>query len=133
MMSLRSPFGVLVVFLCAVNAAQASMINLAGTEWGFSEEIGRTARFIQFGSDGRVSGSTGCNRFSGTYSQDGDALTIGTLATTRRACLPEVMRREQQFLTLLGNVFYAEGTHLKLTLKGPDGNVLAELVRRDPD
>jgi heat shock protein HslJ len=133
MTSLRSPFGVLVAFLFAVNAAQASMINLAGTEWGFSEEIGRTAWFIQFGSDGRVSGSTGCNRFSGTYSQDGDALTIGTLATTRRACLPEVMRREQQFLTLLGNVFYAEGTHLKLMLKGPDGNVLAELVRRDPD
>jgi heat shock protein HslJ len=123
----------LVAVLFAVNAAQASMINLAGTEWGFSEEIGRTARFIQFGSDGRVSGSTGCNRFSGTYCQDGDALTIGTLATTRRACLPEVMRREQQFLTLLGNVLYAEGTHLKLTLKGPDGNVLAELVRRDPD
>jgi heat shock protein HslJ len=117
----------------AIDEAEASMINLAGTEWGFSEEAGRTARFIQFGSDGRVSGSTGCNRFSGAYSQDGDALTIGTLATTRRACLPEVMQREQQFLALLGKVHHAEGTYLKLTLKGSDRDVLAELVRRDPD
>jgi len=109
------------------------MITLAGTEWGFSEEIGRTARFIQFGSEGRVSGSTGCNRFSGTYNQDGDALTIGTLATTRKACRPEAMKREQQFLALLGKVRHGEGTHIKLTLKGSDGNVLAETVRRDPD
>jgi heat shock protein HslJ len=123
----------LVVSLFAVNTAEASMINLAGTEWGFSEETGRTARFIQFGSEGRVSGSTGCNRFSGAYSQDGDALTIGTLATTRRACLPEVMQREQQFLALLGKVRHVEGTHLRLTLKSFDGDVLAELMRRDPD
>jgi heat shock protein HslJ len=107
------------------------MINLAGTEWGFSEEIGATAGFIQFESDGRVRGSTGCNRFTGTYSQDGSALTIGTLATTRRGCLPEFMRREEQFLEVLSKVRQVEANPFKLFLKATDGNVLAELMRRD--
>jgi heat shock protein HslJ len=133
MKNVRSLFGLVVIFLFTVSASQASMIKLAGTEWGFSEEIGATARLIEFGSDGRVSGLTGCNRFTGTYSQDGSALTIGTLGTTRRACLPEVMKREQQFLGLLSRARRAEGTHLKLTLKDADGAVLVELVRRDPD
>lgn len=109
------------------------MINLIGTEWGFPEETGKTAPFLQFRSDGKVGGSTGCNRFTGTYSQDGDALVIGMLATTRRACLPDMMKREQQFLIMLEKVRRAEASHLELTLKDTDGNVLAELKRRDAD
>jgi heat shock protein HslJ len=80
-----------------------------------------------------VGGSTGCNRFIGSYSQDGHALTIGTLATTRRACLPDVMKREQQFLVMLERVRRAEANHSTLTLTDTDGNVLAELKRRDAD
>ena len=38
--------------------------------------------------DGRVSGFAGCNEFQGTYTRDGDRLTIGRLATTRKACAP---------------------------------------------
>jgi hypothetical protein len=112
MKNLRSLCGLAVIFLFTVSAAEASMFNLAGTEWGFPEEIGATARFIQ-------------------YSQDGSTLTIGTLATTRRACLPEVMRREEQFLEVLSKVRRVEANHFKLFLKAPDGNVLAELMRRD--
>jgi heat shock protein HslJ len=133
MTSLRSSFGVLIVFIFAVNAAQASTINLAGTEWGYAGETGKTARFIQFRPDGKAAGFTGCNRFTGSYSQGGYTLTMGLLATTRKACLPEVMKREQQFLAMLGKVRHAEGTELKLTLKDADGNVLAELLRQAPD
>jgi heat shock protein HslJ len=35
------------------------------------------ARFIEFRSGGRVTGYSGCNRFTGTYVQNGDALTMG--------------------------------------------------------
>jgi len=49
------------------------------------------------------------------------------------ACQPETMLSERQFLTMLGIVSYAEGTHLKLLLKDGSGDVLAELVRRDPN
>ena len=108
------------------------MIKLAGTEWGFPEEVGKTAPFVQFRPDGKVGGSTGCNRFTGTYSQDGSALTIGTLAMTRRACLPEVMRRKERFLEILSKVRQIEANDFKLFLKAADGNLLAELMRRDP-
>ena len=58
---------------------------------------------------------------------------MGPLATTRMACRPEVMEREQQFLTMLGQVRHAEASYLKLTLKDGNDKVLAELVRRDAD
>jgi putative lipoprotein len=116
-----------------VISAAAGPLNLAGSEWGFAGEIGRTARFVQFRADGVVGGSSGCNRFTGAYKQKGDELTMGPLASTRMACPPEVMEREQQFLTMLGNVRYAEADDRKLTLKDGNGEVLAELVRRDGD
>lgn len=49
----------------------------------------------------RASGSAGCNRFSGTYEVDGNALTFGPLATTRMACPPEIMAVEDALLKAL--------------------------------
>jgi heat shock protein HslJ len=50
---------------------------------------------------------------------------------TRRACRPDVMKLEQQFLVMLEKVCRAVASHS--TLKDTDGNVLAELKRRDAD
>jgi heat shock protein HslJ len=50
---------------------------------------------------GRVSGSSGCNRFHGEFKVEGTALTIGPLATTRMACDEAVMAQEQEFLRAL--------------------------------
>jgi heat shock protein HslJ len=108
----------------------AATFNLAGSEWGFAGETGKSARFVQFRSDGKVGGHSGCNRFTGPKN---DKLTMGAFASTRMACQPEVMEREQQFLAMLSNVHHVEATHLQLTLKGGNGQVLANLVRRDPD
>jgi len=116
-----------------VSCAAAGPFNLAGSEWGFAEETGRSARFVQFRADGVVGGSSGCNRFTGTYNHKDDELTFGPLASTRMACPPEVMEGEQQFLTMLGYVRSAEASHLKLVLRDGNGEVLAELVRRDGD
>ncbi|MGD8528483.1 MAG: META domain-containing protein [Methyloceanibacter sp.] len=127
---------VLILFLASqviISSAAAGPLNLAGSEWGFAGETGRTARFVQVRADGVVGGSSGCNRFTGAYTQKGDELTMGPLASTRMACPPEVMEREQRFLTMFGNVRYAETDDLKLTLKDGNGEVLAELVRRDGD
>jgi heat shock protein HslJ len=51
--------------------------------------------------DGRVSGSSGCNRFHGEFKVDGNALKVGPLATTRMACEDELMTQERQFLRAL--------------------------------
>jgi putative lipoprotein len=72
--------------------------------------------YVRFGErDGRVTGFTACNSFTGTYSIDGGALALGELAVTRRACI-EGMAVEQRFLEALRQVDYYEisGDTLKL-------------------
>ena len=49
----------------------------------------------------RVSGSAGCNRFTGSFTTDGDRLSIGPLATTRMACPEPQMRIEEAVLRTL--------------------------------
>lgn len=57
---------------------------------------------LAFGQDGTVSGSGGCNDFSGSYEAGDGDLTIGALAVTGRACLEDgVMEQESQFLAAL--------------------------------
>jgi hypothetical protein len=63
----------------------------------------------------------------GSPSRQRRHVDMGPLATTRMACQPEMMKREQQFLTML----FAELTHLKLNVDEDKHNVLAELIRRD--
>jgi heat shock protein HslJ len=133
MKKLLGVLGVLVIVFSPVSMAAANPIDLAGTEWGLAVDVGKAARFIQFRSDGSVTGSSGCNRFTGKYAQDGGTLTMGPLATTRMACPPQIMQREQEFLALLGKIRHVDRTQLQLILKDGDGNVLAELIRRDID
>ena len=47
---------------------------------------GQREATIRFQTEGRVSGFTGCNRFSGSYTLEGRLLHFGPLATTRMAC-----------------------------------------------
>jgi heat shock protein HslJ len=54
-----------------------------------------------FGADGRLTGSSFCNSYSGTYSTTGEEITIGQTIVTRKACPPEVMKLEQAFLAVL--------------------------------
>jgi heat shock protein HslJ len=57
-----------------------------------------------FGADGSVSGNATCNTYNGTYTVDGDALTVGPLATTRMACATEELNaQEAQYLAALQN------------------------------
>jgi heat shock protein HslJ len=77
MKKLLSVLGVLAIVFSPISMAAANPIDLAGTKWGLAGDVGKAARFIQFRSDGIVTGSSGCNRFTGTYVQNGDALTMG--------------------------------------------------------
>jgi putative lipoprotein len=66
---------------------------------------------------GRVSGSTGCNRFTGRYMVDGGALELGEIASTRMACPPPADAVERECLAALGRVAHwrREGDELTLT------------------
>ena len=72
--------------------------------------------------DGALSGSSGCNRYTGTYKREGERLTIGPLASTRKACPgQDVMQQEQQFLAALQGVATWSIRDDRLDLRTGDG------------
>jgi heat shock protein HslJ len=126
----KRPFAACVWLVCGVTAGMADGISLAGSEWGFASGDKRT---IRFSSDNNVSGHSGCNRYTGTYKEDGGELVLGPLAMTRMMCPPADMERERTFMKILDDTKRFEASHLKLTLFGTDGAELATLRRLDWD
>jgi copper homeostasis protein (lipoprotein) len=57
----------------------------------------RQPAIVLSGDTRRVSGSTGCNRISGTFTQQGTGLRFGMLAMTRVACVPDRSATENAF------------------------------------
>lgn len=75
----------------------AADVTLEGREWRLSDHLGADGRLVPVAEEviatatfieGRVAGTTGCNRYGGTYRIDGPSLSFGPLAMTRMACLP---------------------------------------------
>jgi heat shock protein HslJ len=51
---------------------------------------------LDFGADGEsLTGSTGCNQFAGTYTQDGDALTLNLGPVTLAACTDAALTAQE--------------------------------------
>jgi heat shock protein HslJ len=83
-----------------------------------------------FGADGTVSGSSGCNTYNGPYTVSGSSITIGPLASTRRACAAdEANAQEQAFLAALGASTRYMLVGDRLTLRNDDGATQVEYVR----
>ncbi len=81
-------------------------------------------------ADGRVNGSSGCNRYSGTATLADDEMGFGALASTRMACAGAVMEQERAFLSALESVTgWREDADGRLVLLGADGTSLMVLVR----
>lgn len=91
---------------------------------GVVSTTGRDAT-LRFTSDGRISGRSFCNRFTGRYSVDGRALAVGQLAATRMGCIPEVMTEEQQLLDALSAATRWQVSDDMLTLSGGGREVRA--------
>ena len=84
---------------------------LGGTRWVLVE-VGGTAAvdapperaaYLELSpSEGRASGNTTCNRFSGPYSLSGDSLVFGALISTKMACVDSALNaQESAFLGAL--------------------------------
>ena len=56
---------------------------------------------LDFGTDGRLTGHTSCNRLSAPYTLEGDQLKVGAVVTTRMACAPLQLEQEDRVLTAL--------------------------------
>ena len=104
---------------------------LAGTGWTLATLNGEasladTEITVNFGEDGRLSGSDGCNRFSTSYTVDGDSITIAPSgASTMMACPEPIMKQAQAFVTALGSAatYALEGA--SLTLNDSAGTAVA--------
>jgi heat shock protein HslJ len=126
-------FSTLLASAFVVSAVMADgVMSLQGSEWGLGPDD-KNGVMVKFEPEGKVWGRLGCNRFTGTYKQDGVALSFGLLATTRMACDAEKMRTEQMMSEVLTTTKLADITHLKLILQDAGGKQLVTLQRRDFD
>ncbi len=106
----------------------AEQASLPGSAWsllthnngngGMVSTIIGTEITAVFGEDGTLSGSAGCNNYTAGYEIDGDAVTIGPAASTRKLCAePEgIMDQETQYLAAIQNAatYSIEGERLDI-------------------
>ena len=106
--------------------------ELAGQVWTLTALMGEpplpvTMIKAEFGADGTVSGSSGCNTYFGPYEAGGNKLSFGQpMASTMMACEPAVMAQEQAYMKALGAVASYEIRDGKLTLCDADKTAVAE-------
>ena len=126
------------------NGATDQDQELRGTSWDVSSydngqgtimRINNSGRKLtaSFSTDGRVSGSSGCNSYSGdyTYSAADQTFELGRMMRTAMACMDgNIMRQEEDFIAALRTVnsYHIDGN--TLTLKAADGGTAVILVRQ---
>ena len=106
--------------------------GLAGTSWtvsgvntgGAVESSALTGALnARFADDGTVSGSGGCNTFSGRYTDDNDRISITQLQSTEIGCEPARSTLETQYFAALGRATTYELTPTTLTLRDDAGAI----------
>lgn len=81
---------------------------------------------IVFDSNGqRISGSTGCNRFTATLEEDARGFTLKQIASTKMACAPQRMELENDFLYELNDYRSIVRNGDQLLMIGADREVLS--------
>lgn len=117
---------------------------LAGTDWllvslgpagAETPVVQGTTVTLSLGEDGRASGSTGCNSYSGTYQVRSDNIYFSRLVSTRRACLDQnANQQEQRFLSALEAAHRFRLSSSRLTIVSDRGrNVLNFVNNSEPD
>lgn len=85
---------------------------------------------ITFESNGdRISGSTGCNRFTAQINEDARGFTFAQIASTKMACSLERMELEQDFLYELKDYRSIVRNGDQLLMIGANGEVLSFMQR----
>lgn len=127
----------LITSACALRGDDNANGGLANTAWtvisiGGAATLDGAQPTMAFTPEGAVSGSGGCNQYSGTYRTDGDRITVGELASTLMLCEGERGAQELAFTTGLsgattwrqtegGNLELGGVTAIVAEPTGPDG------------
>jgi putative lipoprotein len=111
----------------------AARIPLRGTYWKLvqleekpvtSADTQQEANLVFHSDGGRVTGSGGCNRLTGSYAADGSAMHFNGVASTRMAC-SHGMEVEMRFLGTLEHVRSWKISGQQLDLLDDGGKMLA--------
>jgi len=110
-----------------IGSAQSS--PLTANAWTLATLLGKaplaqTELTAAFTTTGNVSGSSGCNRYSGHYTSSGSTLKISSLASTQMACATKIMAQESVFLKALASARSYAVSGTTLTLRNAAGKTL---------
>lgn len=104
-------------------------LPVEGTKWTVntiftgdvaSNTAGMDKAFLVF-ADGKVTGSTGCNRLTGTAKISSSEITFGPIATTKMACADPMTQVERSVLLVLKGTVPFSIDSSSLTLNHPRG------------
>lgn len=105
--------------------------SLIGTEWQLTRlgdaatgDTGNRPAHLVFDERGAVYGHTGCNSLRSSYQLDGNNLSLGDIAATRRTCKNDA-QQEGAFLQMLAQVAGYRHDDQQLALISADGTTLA--------
>lgn len=113
--------------------AEEEPLPLTGTTWrvttiasadAVSSTIAGTELTAEFGDDGTVGGTDGCNRYHAEYSVSDGSITIGAFAGTLMACEPEIEQQAQAFREAMGSAAAYEIAGTSLSILDGSGNLL---------
>jgi len=137
-------FAVLALAACATpsqegtRAAAAApaepMFALKGTRWrgiinpAFDQSH---APWLEFVSDERISGYTGCNMLSGGWHDERGQVQLGALVTTKRACAGPESEIERQLLAAFGAQSRLTRQGSKLVVTNPANGRRFEFYKAD--
>jgi putative lipoprotein len=93
--------------------------------------IDRLQSVLELAADGKVSGSGGCNRMSGSATIAGSRIAFSPIASTRMACAPAAMNQESKFFAALtaARSWRVDQRQDKLFLLDAGGQTLMRLAR----
>lgn len=118
---------------CGAMTRAAEAPSLDGTAWVLAGLPGRSlvpgsAVTLQFAGD-RLSGSDGCNRYSGSYAVKDAKLDVGpNLASTQMACDPGLMEQARAYTSALAGAKSYRVSGDRLELLSASGASLATLA-----
>ncbi|MCA9869910.1 MAG: META domain-containing protein [Anaerolineae bacterium] len=121
----------LCLVLVALVSACGGATSLTGTTWTVTALSGVSVDPTVpmtgvFGSDGKLTGTGGCNNYSAAYTASGKNLTIESPVSSTMACNEATDQQESEYFYLLENSSTYEIKGNALTIKDSTGQTILE-------
>ena len=110
-------------------------MELAGTGWALVDfetdrdvipALVEAPATLDFSSDSRLSGRSGCNRYFASYSLNNDHLSIGSIGATRMLCSSAQMNQESRYFQALATAGRCELSNEELLIDYNGGRLRFE-------